>query len=69
MTAAGKDLSIADFFNIRVVREATKQVVKEELYEKLVDAGILAEGSEDNDGTKPQDVVADISAPAVFFGT
>lgn len=56
-----------DFFNIRVVREATKQVLKEEFHEKLVDAGILAEGSDDNEGTKPQDVVADISAPAIFL--
>ncbi len=51
------------FFNIRVVREATKQ---EEFYVKLVEAGILAEGSDDNDVEKPQDAVAETSAPVVF---
>ncbi len=57
-----KDLvSIADFFNITVAKEATK-VIKEELYGKLVEAGILAE--DENDGEKSQD--AEASAP-VFF--
>lgn len=46
-------LAIADFFSIRVTREATKQVIKKELYDKLVEDGILAEGS---DKEKYQDV-------------
>ncbi len=38
-----KDLvSIADFFNINISRESTKQVIKEELFGELVKAGILA---------------------------
>lgn len=38
-----KDLvSIAEFFNIRVTREAAKQVIKKELYDRLVADGILA---------------------------
>ncbi len=58
-----KDLVlIADFFNITVAKEATKQVLKEELYGKLVEAGILAE--DESDGEKSQD--AETSAPAVF---
>lgn len=38
-------LQIADFFEIVVPREAQKQVVKKELYGKLVEAGILPEES------------------------
>ncbi len=43
-------LMIADFFNINVPREATKQVVKEELYDKLVNEGILPKQSDDSEG-------------------
>ncbi len=35
------------FFNITVVREAIKQVIKEELYGKLVEAGILMEDGDE----------------------
>lgn len=38
-----KDLiSIADFFNISIPKEVSKQVIKEELFGELVEAGILA---------------------------
>lgn len=38
-------LQIADFFNILVPREGSKQVVKEKLYRKLVETGILPDES------------------------
>lgn len=42
-----KDLIlIADFFNISVLKESTKQVIKEQLYDELVSAGILPGQSE-----------------------
>ncbi len=34
-------LQIADFFNILVPKEGSKQVVKEKLYSELVETGIL----------------------------
>ncbi len=37
---------ISDFFDINFPREATKQVVKEELYDKLVNEGILPRQSD-----------------------
>lgn len=39
-------LLIADFFNMEIPREATKQVIKDELFEKLICAGILPEEKE-----------------------
>ncbi len=37
-----KDLiSIAEFFNVLVPKEAKKQVIKDKLYKKLVEVGIL----------------------------
>lgn len=36
---------IADLFNIEVSRQATKQVIKHDLLEKLVDEGILSDYS------------------------
>lgn len=45
-----KDLVlIAEFFNIRIEREATKQVLKQDLQEKLTTAGILPRQSGDED--------------------
>ncbi len=42
-----KDLVlVADFFNISVPKESTKQVIKEQLYDELVSAGILPGQSE-----------------------
>lgn len=38
-------IQIADFFNITVSKEGRKQVVKEELYARLVETGILPERS------------------------
>ncbi|KAL1256557.1 hypothetical protein QQF64_012102 [Cirrhinus molitorella] len=49
-------VSIADFFNINVSKEATKQVIKEELYGELVKAGILV---------APEGVVEDESESVV----
>ncbi|XP_058606599.1 uncharacterized protein LOC131523953 isoform X2 [Onychostoma macrolepis] len=39
-------LLIADFYDVRVKKETTKQVIKKELYDKLVEDGILAGDSE-----------------------
>ncbi len=36
-----KDLLIADFFHVSMSRDATKRVIKEELYNELVSTGIL----------------------------
>ncbi len=42
-----KDLFlVADFFNVNVLKEFTKQVIKEQLYDELVSAGILPGQSE-----------------------
>lgn len=35
-------ICIANFFNISIPKEANKQVIKEEIFGKLVEAGILA---------------------------
>jgi len=38
-------IQIAEFFNVLIVKEATKQVIKETLYDKLLSDGILASQS------------------------
>lgn len=51
-------LMIADFFRINVPREATKQVMKEELYDKLVNEGILPRQSDDSGAVEQLEVIA-----------
>jgi len=41
-------IQIAEFFNVLIVKEATKQVIKETLYDKLVSDGILASQSDES---------------------
>lgn len=56
-------LLIADFYNIAVSRVARKQVIKEELYVKLVEAGIFpGKALEQRD---EKDVGADVDSNSV----
>lgn len=54
-----KDLiQIAEFFNIVISSSATKQVIKEKLYDKLVSDGILPRQSDDSEVVEQLDAAA-----------
>ncbi len=57
---------IADFYNITVSRGARKQAIKEELYSKLVEAGIFPEQTlEQGDEADSSSVASSKSAASV----
>lgn len=51
-------LLIADFFRIDISKEASKQVIKDELFDKLVNDRILPQKSDDNEGGERFQAVA-----------